>query len=127
VVTDKGRYEADKLIVAAGAWAPQLLSADFAHLFEVHRQVQCWFAPKDGVDAFRADRFPVFIWELRTTRQGIYGFPAIGGATGGIKIATESFERTTTPCDEAKFRCRKLRRCMTDSLLQTFRESAPSV
>ena len=102
IVTDKGRYEADKLIVAAGAWAPQLLGADFAHVFKVHRQVQYWFAPKDGVSDFLSDRFPVFIWELRTTPQGIYGFPAIDGPTGGIKVATESFDRTATPCDEAR-------------------------
>jgi sarcosine oxidase len=102
VVTDKGRYDADKLIVAAGAWAPQFLGPSFAHLFKVHRQVQCWFAPRDGCSAFRPDRFPVFIWELRTSRQGIYGFPAIDGATGGVKVATESFEGTCLPCDEAR-------------------------
>jgi sarcosine oxidase len=90
------------LIVAAGAWAPELLGPSFAHLLKVHRQVQCWFAPKDGVGAFRPDRFPVFIWELHTRRQGIYGFPAIDGATGGLKIATESFERTSLPCNEAR-------------------------
>ena len=102
VVTGEGRYETGKLIVAAGAWAPQLLGPDFAHLFKVHRQVQYWFAPRDGVRAFRPDRFPVFIWELRATRQGIYGFPSVDGATGGIKVATESFESTAVPCDEAR-------------------------
>jgi sarcosine oxidase len=54
------------------------------------------------VSAFRPDRFPVFIWELRAARQGIYGFPAIDGATGGVKVATESFENTTVPCDDAR-------------------------
>lgn len=102
VITDKDRYEADKLIVAVGAWAPGLLGPPFAPLLKVHRQVQYWFAPKDGVCAFRPDRFPVFIWELRATRQGIYGFPALDGATGGIKVATESYDSTATPCDEAR-------------------------
>lgn len=102
VTTDKGRYEADKLIIAAGAWAPALLGPSFAHLFKVHRQIQLWFEPKDGCGAFRPDRFPVFIWELAKIRQGIYGFPAIDGATGGIKVATESFESTCTPCDEMR-------------------------
>jgi sarcosine oxidase len=102
VVTDKGRYEADKLVIAAGSWAPQLLGPELAHMFKVHRQVQYWFAPKEGVSAFRPDRFPVFIWELRAVRQGIYGFPAIDGVTGGIKVATESFENTTVPCDDAR-------------------------
>ena len=97
VVTDRGAYEAHKLIVAAGAWAPELLGPPFADLFKVYRQVQFWFAPKHGDTAFRPDRFPVFIWELQKSRQGIYGFPAIDGASGGIKIATEAFETTTTP------------------------------
>jgi sarcosine oxidase len=45
---------------------------------------------------FRPDRFPVFIWELPNSPQGIYGFPALDNC-GGIKIATESFVITTTP------------------------------
>jgi sarcosine oxidase len=102
VVTDKGRYEADKLVVAAGAWAPRLLGPTFDPVFKVYRQAQFWFAPKDGIDAFRPDRFPVFIWELRAARQGIYGFPAIDGAMGGVKVATECFDCATAPCGEAR-------------------------
>jgi len=102
VITDKNRHQTDKLIIAAGAWAPELLGSSFAHLFKIHRQVQLWFEPRHGCGAFRPDRFPVFIWELRKTRQGVYGFPAIDGATGGIKVATESFEDTCAPCDEAR-------------------------
>ncbi len=97
VVTDCGRYECERLIAAAGAWLPALLGPPLDGLFRVHRQVQFWFAPRDGTAQFRPDRFPVFIWELRRSRQGIYGFPAIDGATGGIKIASESFETTTSP------------------------------
>jgi sarcosine oxidase len=127
IVTDKGRYEADKLIVAAGAWAPQLLGLPFAHVFKVHRQVQCWFAPKEDAGAFRPDRFPIFIWELRTTRQGIYGFPAIDGAAGGIKVATNPTRpRPRLAMPRVKFRGTKSPRCMTAILLRTFRESAPS-
>ena len=56
-----------------------------------------WFDLRGPVGAFESDRFPVFIWELQGKPQGIYGFPAIDGPTGGLKVATEHFGTTTTP------------------------------
>jgi len=96
VTTDKARYAADKLIVAAGAWLPQLLGEKYARFFKVYRQVQFWFEFEGDIAPFRPDRFPVFIWELQRTRQGIYGFPAIDGAHS-IKIATEQYAQTVAP------------------------------
>jgi sarcosine oxidase len=93
LVTDKARYAANRLILAAGAWLPQLLP-EFARLFKIYRQTQFWFAVDDPA-AFAPNQFPVFIWELRNSRRGIYGFPAIDGA-GAIKIASEEFADTTT-------------------------------
>lgn len=95
VTTNAGRYQANRLIIAAGAWLPDIIGC--AHPFKIFRQVQYWFAPKGSIAPFRPDRFPVFIWELRTTRQGIYGFPAIDGMTGGVKVATEEFANATDP------------------------------
>ncbi len=46
---------------------------------------------------------PTFVRELGSDREGFvhldgfYGFPAIDGPAGGVKVATESFERTSTP------------------------------
>jgi len=97
VATGRGRYEADLLIVAAGPWLPELLGKDFAGLFKVHRQVLYWFEIEGSLVPFLPDRFPVFIWELRDTQQGIYGFPAVDGPGGGLKIATEQYGATTTP------------------------------
>jgi sarcosine oxidase len=97
VVTDKGYYEADKLIVAAGAWAPELLGPELAPLFKIYRQVLLWFQPRGDIATYGPDRFPIFIWELPNSPQGIYGFPAIDCVTGGIKVATESFAETTDP------------------------------
>jgi sarcosine oxidase len=96
VTTDKARYTADKLIVAAGAWLPQLLGAEYSQFFKVYRQVQFWFEIEGDIAPFGTDRFPVFIWELQRTRQGIYGFPAIDGARS-IKIATEQYAQTVAP------------------------------
>ncbi|HTT96495.1 MAG TPA: N-methyl-L-tryptophan oxidase [Rhizomicrobium sp.] len=96
VITDKADYDARKLIIAAGAWAPELVGPELASLFKIYRQVLYWFQP-NNIEAYRSDRFPVFIWELPNSKQGIYGFPAIDGASGGVKIATESFAIATDP------------------------------
>lgn len=93
VKTDRGIYQADKLIVAAGAWLPKLLGKDFDNLFKIYRQVLYWFAVGD-VAAYEPERFPVFIWELPDSPQAIYGFPAIDG---GLKVATEQYAATTSP------------------------------
>lgn len=94
VETDRGTYQADKLIVAAGAWLPKLLGNDFDRLLKVYRQVLCWFAVDSDVIAYEPKCFPVFIWELPYSPQGMYGFPAMDG---GLKIATEQYAATTSP------------------------------
>lgn len=99
VTTTSGRYSADRLVVAAGAWLPQVLP-ELAQHFEVYRQVLYWFDVEQTYDAFTPDRFPIFIWELR--HGGIYGFPAIDGPKGGFKISTEQYIRTTTPQSVAR-------------------------
>jgi len=96
VATERGHYVADRLVVTAGAWLPSLID-DYERVFRVYRQVLFWFALDAAAEGFAPQRFPVFIWELQKTRQGIYGFPAIDGAAGGLKIATESYAGTTTP------------------------------
>lgn len=99
VTTDRATYSAATLVIAAGPWLPALVDRDLAQHFAVYRQTLYWFAVDGDADAFAPDRFPVFIWELKGRRQGVYGFPAIDGAAGGIKIGTESFDATTTADD----------------------------
>ncbi len=96
VRTDRGTYHADRLVLAAGPWLPELLAAELAARFSVSRQVLLWFDVDDAA-RFAVGRFPVFIWELQRERQAIYGFPALDGASGGVKCATEQFDATTTP------------------------------
>ncbi|HTS20465.1 MAG TPA: N-methyl-L-tryptophan oxidase [Casimicrobiaceae bacterium] len=95
VTTDRDSYAASTLIVAAGPWLPGLLDAALARHFTVYRQTMFWFALDGGPAPFEPGRCPVFIWELTGRKQGIYGFPAIDGASGGIKVATEAFEAPT--------------------------------
>ena len=97
ITTAHKRYSAEKLIVAAGAWLPELIGARYAVHFKVLRQVLFWFDVAGPIAPFLPDRCPVFIWELQGPQQAIYGFPAIDGARGGVKIATQQYERTTTP------------------------------
>lgn len=96
VTTDRASYFAKQAIVAAGAWLPSLLDDELARRFTVTRQVLYWFALKAPLAEFQHPRFPVWIWELQEHRNVIYGFPAIDGAGGGAKIATEQYTETTT-------------------------------
>ena len=45
-----------------------------------------WFDPVGGVEQFLPDRFPIYIWEVEGGATP-YGFPAIDGRRGGVKLA----------------------------------------
>lgn len=96
VVTEKGRYSAERMILAAGAWLPTLVDASLARHFKVYRQQIYWFDIDGDPAAFVPAAMPVFIWELQGPPRGIYGFPALDGPRGGVKVATEQFEIETT-------------------------------
>lgn len=83
VTTDRATYTAGRLVICPGAWAPQLLT-DFGIPITVERQVLYWLDPVGGVAPF-VDH-PIFIDENAAGEQ-IYGFPAIDGPTGGVKVA----------------------------------------
>ncbi|MCC6234059.1 MAG: N-methyl-L-tryptophan oxidase [Verrucomicrobiales bacterium] len=113
VVTSKRRLEAGQLVITPGPWAPELLR-DLGVPFTVERQVLAWFEPSAGVEPFLPDRFPIYIWE-RTPDCTPYGFPAVDGATGGVKIALyrspeievctpETVDRTWRARDESRLR-----------------------
>ncbi len=93
VRTPAGIYEAERLIVAPGAWAPYLLE-NLGLPLEVERQVMYWFEPLDGIKLFLPERFPIFIWEPDDGNM-FYGFPAQDDDTG-IKAAF--FRAAGIPC-----------------------------
>ncbi len=97
VKTNLSEYTADKLVISAGPWLPKILGSEYEHIFTVIRQVLYWFDVKETIKHFLPDNCPVFIWELQGNKQGLYGFPAIDGPHGGIKIASEQYEESTTP------------------------------
>ncbi len=97
VNTEGETYAADALIITAGPWLPEFSLPSVRRHLAIHRQVLLWFDIDGPVEPYLPENFPVFIWELQGKRQGIYGFPAIDGARGGLKVATEQYDATTTP------------------------------
>jgi sarcosine oxidase len=83
VRTSRAQYETERLILAPGAWAPELFKIDWLPL-EVEPQQLHWFDPGGGPAPFMPDRFPIYIWDLG---DGIsfYGFPA--DDDGRVKVA----------------------------------------
>jgi sarcosine oxidase len=108
VATSRGAYEADRLLVCAGAWARTLVPA-LATLAVPERQVLAWLTPKRA-DLFEPSRFPVFLIDV--PEGSYYGFPAHDGH--GLKIGwyhhfrepidPDDPDRSTRPDDEAVLR-----------------------
>jgi len=72
--TTEEEFEAEQVVVAAGAWLPVLVPA-LAPVLRVERQVLAWFDISDR-DAFSPSRFPVF--NLDHDGEHWYGFPEFG-------------------------------------------------
>jgi sarcosine oxidase len=71
VTTDRGRYEAGRLVLTAGAWIGEL--APIARPLAIaERQVLAWLQPKCP-ELFTTERFPVFNIDVEEGRY--YGFP----------------------------------------------------
>jgi sarcosine oxidase len=85
VRTGRTSYFADQLVLTPGPWAPDFL-ADLAIPLRIERQVLYWFRPPGGVEPFLPQRFPVYVWE-RGDGSLPYGFPAVDGPDGGVKVA----------------------------------------
>ena len=94
VTTATDTYTAGRLVVCPGAWAPELL-VDLGLPLTVERQVMYWFQPEGGVGPYAADRHPV--WIHGGPERQLYGFPAIDGADGGVKVAFFRHGVVTTP------------------------------
>ncbi|MCM3540734.1 N-methyl-L-tryptophan oxidase [Priestia endophytica] len=95
VVTTNGTYEAGKIIISAGAWAPQLLKELGVNL-QVERHIQMFFEPTQGIDSFRVGKHPIYIWEADDNVQ-LYGFPSHGLHAEGAKIAFFRKGKLCTP------------------------------
>ncbi|WP_132057427.1 N-methyl-L-tryptophan oxidase [Halorussus amylolyticus] len=108
VETETERFEADSLVLAAGAWTGTMVP-ELDPVLTPERQVVGWFQP-DSPDRFAPDSFPVFV--VATDDTEIYGFPVHD--TPGVKIGKynhrkqavdpDEMSRTPTPTDERVLR-----------------------
>jgi sarcosine oxidase len=106
--TDRGEYEADRLVISAGAWAATLVPR-LGPLAIPERQVLAWLQPSEP-DLFAPERFPVFILQLEDRRY--YGLPVF--QVPGFKLGlyhhlrqsgeADSIDRECHPEDEAPLR-----------------------
>jgi sarcosine oxidase len=74
VTTDRDVYEADSLVITAGAWNSQLIP-ELRGLLTPERQVLAWLQPRRP-ELFAPERFPVF--NLLVEEGRYYGFPVHG-------------------------------------------------
>jgi sarcosine oxidase len=80
-----------------GPWVGEMLGPPYDASFAVSRQLLQWYAVTGPVGDYLPDRFPVFIWDDHGIL--VYGFPAVDGESGGVKVASESSVRSATVDD----------------------------
>ncbi len=98
VETNRGRYRAQHVVVATGAWIHDLAAPLHGEQLSVTRQAVFWFEAED-LDAFRTDRMPFAIWTGETIDDYVGLFPVPPGGTNAVKILGEQFSTTTNPHD----------------------------
>ena len=115
-----------QLVICPGAWAPQLL-ADLGIPFTVERQVHVLVRP-DRRRRRRSRDHPIYIGRTPSGEQ-IYGFPAIDGPDGGVKVAFFRKGQVVHPGDHRPDGARPTRsaRCATRvaELLPALRRRRP--
>jgi sarcosine oxidase len=110
VTTSKSTYQAEKLIVSAGAWLGELMP-ELQLPLTVRRQVLFWFGNANPAwrPYFEPANMPVFIWEYLHNKM-FYGFPDLGGGTklawhhGGRVIAPDQLGSDTTEQEIAEIK-----------------------
>ena len=75
VRTDRGTYEAGRLVLCPGAWADELMQLPVEGLLTATRQVVAWFDTNRS-PAFDPRSFPVFV--IESDGRDHYGFPEVG-------------------------------------------------
>ncbi len=98
VRTAQRTYEADRLVITAGPWAPEVLSTARLPL-EATRQVLYWFEPFAIPELFQEGRFPIFIFQPGSVEPSLYGFPSVASSSfkDGVKVALHGSHDICTP------------------------------
>lgn len=96
VMTEKGTFTADKLVISAGSWSGEIASKVGLDLPLVpSRQPVAWFEADESL--FNANAFPTFMVEIPNgeTRAIYYGFPSFGGC--GVKVGRHEYVDAINP------------------------------
>ncbi|MFO7547233.1 MAG: N-methyl-L-tryptophan oxidase [Trueperaceae bacterium] len=88
VVSDRGRYAAGRVVVAAGPWLARLAVGLDLPLRVEHQQV-LYVRVRDDARAFARGRMPVFIDRRENGAGSIYGFPMFE-RPGAVKVSDHS-------------------------------------
>ena len=96
VRTDRGSYQAEKVILTAGAWLADLLPLPLRQQIAVYRQVIYWFAAEEPAQ-FAAEHFPFVIWIGDHQEEFFSTFPYDQAGTPGLKVLTEEYISTVDP------------------------------
>ena len=75
VTTSAGRYQADQILVSAGAWNRRIVHGVDLPL-SIERQSVFWFEPAVNVDRYDANQFPIYAYEFKPGTI-CYGFPRL--------------------------------------------------
>lgn len=76
IETETSSFEAERLVIAAGAWSSEVLGGLELPL-KTERRVMHWFEPKESKGSarlFSRDLFPVFLWDPEG-KDVFYGIP----------------------------------------------------
>ena len=96
VRTERGEYEAERLVLTAGSWNGKLASA-FAPVLQPERQVLAWLQVSRP-ELFAQGAFPVFVMEVP---EGMYyGFPLFAEGPPGFKVGRLHHLRETVDPDQ---------------------------
>ncbi|HEU0076969.1 MAG TPA: N-methyl-L-tryptophan oxidase [Longimicrobiaceae bacterium] len=105
VTTAAGTYRAQRLVLAAGPWMPELL-AGLELPLQVERQTFHWYRPAEEPEAYGPGRCPIALWEYGPGRF-LATFPDFGDGVKaqvhheGALTTPAGVARETTPADEA--------------------------
>lgn len=108
IQTPRGSYEAERMVVTAGAWNAGLLGKLNLPL-TVTRQVMYWLEPRANREHFQEGAIPFWMWE-RSATETAYGFPDIGkGFKLGLhqpldEVEPSGYSREITELDERRIR-----------------------
>jgi sarcosine oxidase len=111
IAADSGEYHAERLVLAAGPWMPDLLSLGLP--LNGERQTMYWFTPVPG-SRFPPEDYPIALWDV----PGMAAFATFPDLGDGVKIAVhhggsqahpDTMDRMPRPEDERAVRDRLAR------------------